>query len=119
MIGYGVKREKLYYLDLESTTSSELQQALAVESYGTPKKKAEIWLWHWHLEHASFMMYKILLCKFYCLQAQESLYRKWFSTPPRSISQGIRSAIEFLKRKHKIIKILKRSRKVKECIVEK
>ena len=53
MIGYGVKRDKLYYLDLESTTSSWLQQALAVDSYGTQKKKVEIWLWHQRLGHAS------------------------------------------------------------------
>lgn len=40
-IGYGVKRGKLYYLDLESTTSGRLRQALAVESTSSPKKIAE------------------------------------------------------------------------------
>ena len=68
---------------------------------------------------AKNLMYKTLSCKFYYSQAHESLYRKWFSTPLRSISQGIRSTIEFLKRKQKIRKILKRYRKVKECTVAK
>ena len=53
-IGYGVKRGKLYYLDLESETSNRLQQALVVESSGSPKRKAEILLWHQRLGHASF-----------------------------------------------------------------
>ena len=53
-IGYGVKRGKLYYLDLESETSSRLQQALVVKSTCSPKKKAEILLWHRRLGHASF-----------------------------------------------------------------
>ena len=53
-IGYGVKREKLYYLDLELKTSSRLQQALAVDSYGTQKKEIEIWLLHRRLGYASF-----------------------------------------------------------------
>ena len=53
-IGYGVKRGKLYYLDLQSETSSRLQQAFAVESTGSPKKIAEILLWHRRLGHASF-----------------------------------------------------------------
>ena len=53
-IGYGVKRGKLYYLDLESKTSSRLQQAFTAESTSSPKKITEIWLWHRCLGHASF-----------------------------------------------------------------
>ena len=53
-IGYGVKRGKLYYLDLESTISSRLRQALTVKSTGSLKKIVEIWLRHRRLGHASF-----------------------------------------------------------------
>ncbi|MBJ3773971.1 GAG-pre-integrase domain-containing protein, partial [Klebsiella pneumoniae] len=53
-IGYGVKRGNLYYLDLESETSNRLQQALVIESTGSPKKKVEVLLWHRRLGHSSF-----------------------------------------------------------------
>ena len=45
-IGYGIKKGMLYYLDLESTKSNKLQQALAVNSTTSSKKMNEIWLWH-------------------------------------------------------------------------
>nr|CAN65321.1 hypothetical protein VITISV_028038 [Vitis vinifera] len=53
-IGYGMKREKLYYSDLQSKDSNKLQQALMVDGSKGEKKKSEIWLWHQRLGHASF-----------------------------------------------------------------
>ncbi|RVW23169.1 hypothetical protein CK203_102989 [Vitis vinifera] len=53
-IGCGIKREKLYYLDLQSKDSNKLQQALMVDGSEEEKKKVEIWLWHRRLGHASF-----------------------------------------------------------------
>ena len=53
-IGYGIKKGKLYYMDLKTKTSSRLQQALVVENTGSPKKIAEILLWHRRLGHALF-----------------------------------------------------------------
>ena len=41
-IGYGVRREKLYYLDLVSKSSDELRQALKIECSEKKKKKKEI-----------------------------------------------------------------------------
>ena len=54
MIGYGIKRGKLYYLDLQSKDSNKLQQALMEDGSEEEKKKSEIWLWHRRLGHASF-----------------------------------------------------------------
>ena len=34
-IGYGIKKGKLYYMDLKTKTSSRLQQALVVDCFGT------------------------------------------------------------------------------------
>ncbi|RVW84526.1 Retrovirus-related Pol polyprotein from transposon TNT 1-94 [Vitis vinifera] len=53
-IGYGIKRGKLYYLDLQSKDSNKLQQALMTDESEGEKKKSEIWLWHRRLGHASF-----------------------------------------------------------------
>ena len=53
-IGCGVKRGKLYYLDLQSKDSNKLQQALMADGSEEEKKKSEILLWHRHLGHASF-----------------------------------------------------------------
>ncbi|KAJ9671110.1 hypothetical protein PVL29_027210 [Vitis rotundifolia] len=53
-IGYGIKRGKLYYLDLQSKDSNKLQQALMVDGSEEEKKKSEIWSWHRRLGHTSF-----------------------------------------------------------------
>ncbi|RVX13195.1 hypothetical protein CK203_018029 [Vitis vinifera] len=55
-IGCGIKRGKLYYLDLQSKDSNKLQQALMVDGSEEEKKKSEIWLWHRRLGHASFVI---------------------------------------------------------------
>ena len=55
MIGCGVRRGKLYYLDLVSKSSDELRQALKIGvSEKRKRRKYEIWLWHRRLGHASF-----------------------------------------------------------------
>jgi transposase InsO family protein len=53
-IGYGTKRGKLYYLDLEKHSSNKRHQALAVD--GSEKKggNSDVWLWHRRLGHTSF-----------------------------------------------------------------
>ena len=43
-IGCGIKRGKLYYLDLQSNDSNKLQQALMANGSEEEKKKSEIWL---------------------------------------------------------------------------
>ena len=43
-IGYGIKRGKFYYLNLQSKDSSKLQQALMTYGSKGEKKKFEIWL---------------------------------------------------------------------------
>ncbi|RVW35673.1 Retrovirus-related Pol polyprotein from transposon TNT 1-94 [Vitis vinifera] len=53
-IGCGIKRGKLYYLDLQSKDSNKLRQALMADGSEGEKKKSEIWLWHRRLGHASF-----------------------------------------------------------------
>ena len=53
-IGYGVRRGKLYYLDLVSKSSDELRQDLKIGGSKKKKGKSEIWLWHRRLGHASF-----------------------------------------------------------------
>ena len=54
-IGYGIRKGKLYYLELISNSSRMLTQALAVEgNQGDRNKASEIWLWHRRLGHASF-----------------------------------------------------------------
>ncbi|KAL6315004.1 hypothetical protein AAG906_030836 [Vitis piasezkii] len=53
-IGCGIKRGKLYYLDLQSKDSNKLRQALMTDGSEGEKKKFEIWLWHQRLGHASF-----------------------------------------------------------------
>jgi len=54
-IGYGIRRGKLYYLELTTSSSSLLTQALS--SYGSQRntnKVSDIWMWHRRLGHASF-----------------------------------------------------------------
>ena len=53
-IGCGIKRGKIYYLDLHSKDSNKLQQALMADGSEGEKKKSEIWLWHRRLGHVSF-----------------------------------------------------------------
>ncbi|RVW92416.1 Retrovirus-related Pol polyprotein from transposon RE1 [Vitis vinifera] len=53
-IACGIKRGKLYYLDLQSKDSNKLQQVLMADGSEGEKKKSEIWLWHRRLGHASF-----------------------------------------------------------------
>lgn len=53
-IGCGVRRGKLYYLDLVSKSSNKLRQAFTMDGSEGEKKKSEIWLWHRLLGHASF-----------------------------------------------------------------
>ena len=42
MIGCGVRRRKMYYLDLVSKSSDELRQALKIGGSGKKKKGREI-----------------------------------------------------------------------------
>ncbi|KAM7531655.1 hypothetical protein LguiB_035065 [Lonicera macranthoides] len=58
-IGYGVRRGKLYYLDLEFKNTDRLHKAL---NTSTSEKKItdELWLWHRRLGHASFAYLKKL-----------------------------------------------------------
>lgn len=60
MIGYGVRRGKLYYLDLVSDSSKKLAEALIVADSQEEKNQETIWLWHRHLGHASFSYLKKL-----------------------------------------------------------
>nr|KYP50831.1 Retrovirus-related Pol polyprotein from transposon TNT 1-94 [Cajanus cajan] len=53
-IGYGVKRGRLYYLDLGSKDSRKLESAFMVNSATNQKEEVEMWLWHRRLGHASF-----------------------------------------------------------------
>ncbi|KAK2991285.1 hypothetical protein RJ640_024550 [Escallonia rubra] len=53
-IGCGVRRGKLYYLDLVTKSSDKLCQALMVNDSEGEMRKSEIWLWHRRLGHASF-----------------------------------------------------------------
>lgn len=43
-IGYGTRQGRLYYLNLESHSSTQLQQALTVDSFEKKGRKYEIWL---------------------------------------------------------------------------
>ena len=54
-IGYGIRKGKLYYLELTSNSFRLWTQALAMERYQEDHNKAsEIWLWHRRFGHASF-----------------------------------------------------------------
>ena len=54
-IGYGIRKWRLYYLELTSNSTHMLTQALIVEgSQGERNKASEVWLWHRRLGHASF-----------------------------------------------------------------
>ena len=63
-IGHGIKRGKLYYLDLQSNDSNKLQQALMADGFEEEKKKSKIWLWHRRLGHASFGYLKKIVSQF-------------------------------------------------------
>ena len=52
--GCGIKRGKLYYLDLEPNSSNKLLQAWTVDGSQGEKEKFDIRLWHRRLGQASF-----------------------------------------------------------------
>ena len=53
--GYGIRRRKLYYLELTTSSSGLLTQALSVDdSQGATNKVSDIWMWHRRFGHASF-----------------------------------------------------------------
>ena len=43
-IGCGIKRGKMYYLDLEKKSINKIQQALTINNFEEEKKKSKIWL---------------------------------------------------------------------------
>ena len=51
-LGYGVRRGKLYYLELPENGGSKISQANQTSS--KDKARATIWLWHRRLGHLSF-----------------------------------------------------------------
>ncbi|KAM1895745.1 hypothetical protein ACFX13_044458 [Malus domestica] len=54
-IGYGIRRGKLYYLELTTGSFGSLTQAFSVDdSQGATNKVSNIWMWHRRLGHASF-----------------------------------------------------------------
>ncbi|KAK2975037.1 hypothetical protein RJ640_002466 [Escallonia rubra] len=53
-IGCGVRRGKLYYLDLVSKSSDKQRQAPTLNDSKGKIQKSKIWLWHRRLGHASF-----------------------------------------------------------------
>jgi hypothetical protein len=59
-IGYGVRRGKLYYLDLVSDSSKKLTEALTVADSQEEGNQEIIWLWHRRLGNASFSYLKKL-----------------------------------------------------------
>ena len=59
-IGYGIKRGKIYYLDLQSKDSNKLQLALITYGFEKEKKMCDFLLWHRRLGHASFDYFKKL-----------------------------------------------------------
>jgi len=52
ILGYGVKRGKLYYLELTENGGQRFEQAHQTRSSDTDR--ATIWLWHRRLGHLSF-----------------------------------------------------------------
>ena len=55
MIGYGIRRGKLYYLELNSNNSGLLTQALSVNENPIENNKGSaMWMWHHRLGHVSF-----------------------------------------------------------------
>jgi histone deacetylase 1/2 len=52
ILGYGVRRGKLYYLDLTDSGTHKLSQAN--QTGGLENAKATVWLWHRRLGHLSF-----------------------------------------------------------------
>jgi hypothetical protein len=63
-IGYGTRRGKLYYLNMEPAGSSQLAQAFSTEG-STKSDQARVWLWHRRLGHASFGYLKKLFPKLF------------------------------------------------------
>ena len=52
ILGYGVRRGKLYYLELTKNGGSKISQAIQANS--EDRARATIWLWHCRLGHLSF-----------------------------------------------------------------
>ncbi|KAI5350864.1 hypothetical protein L3X38_003755 [Prunus dulcis] len=53
-IGCGIRRGKLYYLDLASDSEASLSRAYKIRGTSVEKQTSEVWLWHRRLGHASF-----------------------------------------------------------------
>ena len=58
ILGYGVRRGKLYYLELPENGGSKINQANQTTS--KDKARTSIWLWHRRLGHLSFVYLKKL-----------------------------------------------------------
>ena len=52
ILGYGVRRGKLYYLDLNSRGTQQSGQVNS--AHGIQASKTRVWLWHRRLRHLSF-----------------------------------------------------------------
>ena len=63
ILGYGVRRGKLYYLELTENGGSKISQANQTSS--KDKVRATIWLWHRRLRHLSFGYLKKLQPKLF------------------------------------------------------
>ncbi|KAL4569195.1 hypothetical protein LXL04_024829 [Taraxacum kok-saghyz] len=59
-IGCGVRRGKLYYLELEPNSSKGVMRALVAEGHSWNKKELDIWLYHRRFGHTSFNYLKRL-----------------------------------------------------------
>jgi hypothetical protein len=64
-IGYGTREGRLYYLNLESNSSTQLQHALTAENVEEKGRKYEIWRWHRRMGHPSFGYLKKLFPKLF------------------------------------------------------
>ncbi|KAI5350718.1 hypothetical protein L3X38_003609 [Prunus dulcis] len=53
-IGYGIRRDKLYYLDWAPDSEIKGGQASTTSGTRLEREKDKIWLWHKRLGHASF-----------------------------------------------------------------
>nr|KYP38632.1 hypothetical protein KK1_040107 [Cajanus cajan] len=53
-IGCGIRRGRLYYLDLTEKYSERLGQVLVTKRSQEVRKGEDIWLWHKRIGHASF-----------------------------------------------------------------
>jgi hypothetical protein len=64
-IGYGTREGRLYYLNLESNSSTQLQHALTAENVEEKGRKYEIWRWHRRMGHPSSGYLKKLFPKLF------------------------------------------------------